>query len=197
MKSDGGPAGVARWRALLLGRAGLWAAAIWGFAEGTLFFIVPDMLLTLTALFGFRAAWRQAVLVVAGSLVAGALLFAWAAKTPESATRVVQAVPFVRPAMVDKVRADYTEAGATALLRGPLSGIPYKLYAVEAPGRVSLPVFLLVSVPARLERLVVGLLLFGVAGWWLRQRIAAAPGWAVTAHAVYWVAVYACYWATT
>lgn len=188
-------AGARDWRARLTGWPGSVLAFSWGLAEGTLFFVVPDVLLTLTALFGFRAAVKQTLLAVVGALVAGLLLFVWAANAP-AAARAVQAVPFVRPAMVEKVRADFTEAGAFALLRGPLSGIPYKLYAVEAPTFTSLPVFLLASVPARLERLATGLLLFGGVGWLLRRRIAAAPRLAVAGHAIYWLVIYGYYWST-
>ena len=182
------------WQARLTGWPGSVLAFSWGLAEGTLFFVVPDVLLTLTALFGFRAAVRQTLLAVAGALVAGLILFGWAAHSPAAAARTVQAVPFVRPAMVEKVRAGYAEAGALALLRGPLSGIPYKLYAVEAPACTSLPAFLLASGPARLERLAAGLLLFGAAGWLLRRRIDAAPRLAVAGHAIYWLAIYGYYW---
>ena len=188
------PQGVSRWRRHLTGPAGAAAALAWGFMEGMLFFIVPDVLLTLTALFDFKSAWRQTLLAVAGSLAAGAVLFTWAVHSPENAARVVTAVPFVRPAMVERVRSDLAEAGPYALLRGPLSGIPYKLYAVEAPAVMGLGAFLAISVPARLERLVTGLLLFGAAGWFFRRGIQAHPRRAAVGHMIYWIVVYACYW---
>lgn len=183
-----------RWLGRLLGASGLWLAFAWGWAEGTLFFVVPDLVLTATALFGFRRALRQTLLVVAGSLLAGAMMFLWARHDAPGARAAVMAVPFVKPAMAETVRNDYEWQGAAALLRGPLSGIPYKIYAVEAPAHVSLTAFLLASVPARLERLVSGLLLFGAAGRLLRGKIARYPGRALAAHAVYWVIAYAFYW---
>lgn len=182
------------WARRLVGRPGVIAAFVWGLAEGTFFFVVPDVLLTLTALFRFKAAIRQTGAAVVGALVAGAVLFAWAARAPSAARATVLAVPFVHPAMRDKVDADYAEAGAAGLLRGPLSGIPYKLYAVEAPGRVGPAAFLVVSIAARLERLASGVLLFGAAGWLLRRRIAAHPRGALLGHGLYWVALYAFYW---
>lgn len=188
------PAPSPAWRAWLVGRGGLWAAFGWGWAEGTLFFIMPDLIITLTALFSFRAAMRQTLAVVAGALVAGTMMFFWAANEPARAESAVLSVPFVRPAMVERVRADYAARGAMAPMLGPMSGIPYKLYAVEAPGRVGIGTFLLVSVPARLERLVSTLALFAVAGWIFRRSIAAHPNKAVVAHAVYWIAIYAVYW---
>jgi hypothetical protein len=180
-----------RW---LLGRGGLGAAFAWGIAEGSLFFIVPDVLLTLAALFSFRIALLQTSAVVAGALVAGAMMFAWALHFPEQAKTAVLAVPLVRPAMAEKVRDNFTTRGVVALLLGPASGIPYKLYAVEAPKHVSLPLFLLASIPARLERLLIGVLLFGAAGALFRARIARHPGRAAAAHAIYWVGAYTYYW---
>jgi hypothetical protein len=182
------------WRAWLTGRGGIATAGVWGFAEGTLFFIMPDLILTLTALFSFRAAVRQTCAVVLGALVAGTIMFTWAAQAPGRAHAAVLAVPFVRPAMAEKVRADYVAHGAIAPMLGPTSGIPYKLYAIEAPGRVGLGPFLLVTVPARLERLLLTLALFAVAGWIFRRGIARQPAWAVAGHVVYWSVIYAIYW---
>jgi hypothetical protein len=166
-------------------------------AEGTLFFVVPDVILTLTALFSFRAALRQTLAVLAGSLIAGALMFGWAARAPEPARATVMAVPFVRAAMAEEVRADLESYGAPALMRGPLSGIPYKLYAVEAPAHSGWLAFMALSVPARLARLVTGLLVFGAVGRWLRRPIAAHPRRAVLGWALYWIGIYAFYWTRT
>lgn len=191
---DGAARTVPRWRGLLTGRAGLRLALAWGWAEGTLFFLVPDLVLTLTAMFSFRQALRQTAAVLAGSLAAGAMMFTWARHDAPRAQAAVMAVPFVKPAMREKVRADFAAHGAWALVRGPLSGIPYKLYAVEAPAQVGLPAFLLASIPARLERLVSGLALFGAAGWLLRRKIAAHPRRTAALHAAYWAVVYGFYW---
>jgi hypothetical protein len=73
-------------------------------------------------------------------------------------------------------------------------GIPYKVYAVEAPEHSSLGPFLLVTIPARLWRLLVVWLGFAGAGIFLRKL-----GWASLApalHAFFWIGVYAIYWAT-
>ncbi len=182
------------WRDRLLGTPGLVIALIWGFAEGSLFFIVPDVLLCLTALFSLWRALTQTLMTVVGSLLAGCLLFAWASHDAPAAQRTVQAVPFVTPAMADQVVRDLDQHGARALLLGPFSGIPYKVYAVNAPGRVALPSFLVVTVPARLERLVGGVLLFAAIGWGLRRRGIVVERWGVALHAGYWSVVYLLYW---
>ena len=53
-------------------------AAFWGFAEATLFFIVPDVWLTaITVRLGRMAAFRAAAWTIAGALFGGALMYDW------------------------------------------------------------------------------------------------------------------------
>jgi hypothetical protein len=183
-----------RWRERLLGLPGLLAAGAWGFAEGCFFFVVPDVLLCLTALFSLRRALAQMAAVVAGALMAGGLLFAWAAHDSVTARSAVMAVPFVRPEMTTQVERDLDAHGAVGLLLGPFNGIPYKLYAVEAPGRTGIIPFLAASVPARIERLAGGILLFSALGWFLRRRRLDDVRWGVSIHAAYWIIIYVFYW---
>ena len=185
------PTGIAeavrRW---LLSRSGLWAAALWGFAEGTVFFLVPDIFLTATALFSVRRSLNQMAAALAGSLAAGALLYGFAVYGPAPAGSLVRSVPFVRETMFDKVDQDFRTSGVWALCKGPMSGVPYKVYAVKAPPYASWWPFLLVSIPARLERFVITWALFSLIGVFLRNRVAAALGF----HILYWIGIYAYYW---
>jgi membrane protein YqaA with SNARE-associated domain len=51
------------------------AAALWGFAEATLFFIVPDVLLSIIAVRrGRRPAWIAMAWTIAGAIAGGALM---------------------------------------------------------------------------------------------------------------------------
>lgn len=184
-----------RWYAALLGGPGLRLAWFWGFIEATLFFIVPDVLFTLTTLFSPRRGLAQLGLAVAGATVAGALMFGWAARAPAVARPTVAAVPFVGEKVILPAERRWNEAGTRALFENPLSGVPYKVYAVLAPAHVSLAEFLVVSVPMRAERMLVTWILFALLAWWLRhgdehrRRLIA-----VRAHAVFWTVVYAVYW---
>jgi membrane protein YqaA with SNARE-associated domain len=128
-------------------------ALTWGFAEATLFFIVPDVWLTWTALRNARAAGVACLWALTGTLIGGAAMYAWAALDAAAARAAVARVPGVGQVMVERVGEQVRSDGAAAVLAGPLTGTPYKLYAVQAgagglpPGR-----FLLASVPARLGR---------------------------------------------
>jgi membrane protein YqaA with SNARE-associated domain len=177
----------------ILGRPGLWAAAVWGFAEGTVFFLVPDILITFVAMFSARKSVQHTAAVLGGSLLAGALLFLLAASGQQWVVDTVKHVPFIRERMVDQTRADFERYGAGALLRGPSSGIPYKVYAVQAPRYTTLWMFLLFSIPARLERFIVAWAGFAMAGLWLRQH----PRFAIAVHALFWVVIYSWYWTRT
>ena len=73
----------------------LWLAFFWGLAEATLFFIVPDVLLTLVALFSFRRSARVLACILLGALAGGTIMFYFGAKDPAQAKAVVLRVPFV------------------------------------------------------------------------------------------------------
>jgi hypothetical protein len=179
---------------LLLRGPGLIISFLWGFAEGTLFFVIPDLLVTFTALFSLKQSLKQLGAVLAGSLLGGWLIFTLATRDYPATRRAVEGVPFVTPRMFEATRSSYEASGLWTLGQGPLSGIPYKVFAVEAPAHTSLLPFLMASIPGRLERMALPWVLFAGAGLWSKRRIAKQPLWAIAAHAVFWIAVYAYYW---
>ncbi|MEE8522744.1 MAG: hypothetical protein V3T72_02335 [Thermoanaerobaculia bacterium] len=144
------------------------AAALWGFAEATLFFIVPDVLLSFVALRRRRAALIACLFATAGALVGGALMFAWGSSDVAGAVAALDRVPAVSVEMVEQVESDLERQGLWALMVGPFRGTPYKIYAVEsAELEVSLGLFLAVSIPARLIRFV----LLSLIASWLSERL--------------------------
>jgi hypothetical protein len=163
-------------------------------AEGSFFFIVPDVLISWAALAGAKSGLRTLFSVTVGSIVAGALLYSWAAMAPMESRTAVAHVPFVAPRMFETVAHDYADVGVIAMLRGPSSGVPYKVYAVLAPPVTDLGTFAIVSVLARLERLGLTWLIFASLGWLFRKPIEDHAGLTAVALAVIWSAVYAFYW---
>lgn len=178
----------------LAGKPGIVLAFLWGLAEGTLFFVVPDVLLSLVAMLEPRKAWRHIVAATAGALLAGILLFGWASRDVVAARSVVARVPFVTTAMFTRVDESYRLRGIGAVFLGPLTGTPYKLYAVEAPAFVNELAFLAATVPARAERFVVVCLLFGVPAAWIRKKWKLSNGRFMLIHGAVWIAFYAFYW---
>lgn len=134
-------------------RAALTIAFAWGFAEATFFFIVPDVLLTLIACRAFRPSLKATVPALVGALTGGALMYAFGVHEPHTARVFLDHVPAIGPALITRVAGQMNEGGLTAVLLGPMKGIPYKIYAVEWGARgESLVAFLLISIPARYVR---------------------------------------------
>jgi len=182
---------VPRGAGWLLGKPGIAVALLWGFAEGTLFFILPDVPLSFVALFRPRRALLHIAAIVVGAVLAGTLMFTWSEHS-QSARRAVEHVPAVTPSMFVRAEQDLRDYGIWGTGLGPVRGIPYKVYAVEAPAHSSLWMFLLVTIPARLWRLVMVWLGFAGAGAILRRlgRVSIAPA----LHAIFWAVTYAIYW---
>ncbi len=130
-------------------------ALLWGFAEGTLFFFVPDVYLGAVGLVDRRRAFSACFYALAGSLLGGTLMYYWGTVNAPGALRVLDAVPAISPVMIETVRAQLVEYGALGVFAGPIGGVPYKIYAVQASGAgVGLVAFLLISIPARVIRFI-------------------------------------------
>jgi membrane protein YqaA with SNARE-associated domain len=167
------------------------AAFIWGVAEATLFFFVPDVVLSYIGLkCGVKDAARASVIAALGAAVGGAIMFLWSQSDPPAARAAVLAVPAISEFMFLNAGHGMFSNWLLATFLGPLSSTPFKVYAVLAPHfGVSLAPFALASIFARLPRfLVIGC---GVAliGRWLEPRFGRkALLWLLGAA---WIAFYA------
>lgn len=142
-------------------------AFLWGLAEATLFFIVPDVLLSLLALKDRRRAWMASGYAVAGALLGGALMYAWAVHDPAHVRSLLVSIPAITPELIEQVRQQLGDWGYASLFAGAFSGVPYKIYAAEA-GAAALPLagFLAVTIPARALRFMLVVALVD----WIAQR---------------------------
>jgi membrane protein YqaA with SNARE-associated domain len=171
-------------------------AHLWGFAEATLFFVVPDVLLSAIVLRSRSLALQATGWATLGALIGGTCLFVWGDRDPGEARRVLARVPAVSERMISQVRTEIAQQGGQALLQGPINGVPYKVYAVEAgAARLSPGLFLLISVPARLMRFVAVVLLADVVKRALERKAVGTAAQAVIL-GVAWLVFYAAYWAT-
>jgi len=128
-------------------------AFLWGLAEATLFFIVPDVLLSAVALRDRAMALRLCLWTLGGALVGGLAMYLWGRHELAQAGEVLAALPAIDAAMLARVGDDLERLGALATFLGPLSGTPYKIYAALAPeAGIPLAMFLAISIPARLIR---------------------------------------------
>ena len=186
-----------RWRHFADSRLAVAIALIWGFAEATLFFLVPDIWIGLLALGSPRAGLRAVALAVVGALLGGALMYGVGASQPAPETdRLLDAIPAISPVMIARVQEEMLQQGPSAMLYGPLQGTPYKIYAVSAgQQRQSLAQTLLWTIPARASRfLLVALILAGIGT--LARRCAMSPRWLLPIYFLAWVVFYCVYFRT-
>jgi hypothetical protein len=173
-----------------------WIGFLWGFSEATLFFIIPDLVLSWASLAGARDGIKILGAILAGAVVGGFCMYTWALWRPDSARSAVASVPFVRTKMFEKVQEDYRAHGVSGIFYTLGTGIPYKVYAVLAPS-VSAPVtFGLISIPARFERLALSWLIPTMLGLFLKRWIRNHRRLTTALWLGFWVVTYAIYWST-
>lgn len=169
------------------------AAALWGVAEATLFFVVPDVLVGWLVLRQPRrmpTAWLAACI---GGL-AGASLVHTAVSNGWDPDRVFRSLPGTQIGDIARVRAAIADDPTRAFALGSMSGVPLKIYVAEA-ARAGLPLrhtLLLVAVN-RGPRLGVSGLAAAAVGIATRHT---GPGLLATG-AIYWlgwIVFYAWYW---
>jgi membrane protein YqaA with SNARE-associated domain len=170
------------------------AAAAWGLAEATLFFIVPDVLLSWLAAFRPRLAWPAVVACLAGALAGGALMYLAAADAPGRMRALLEAVPAVSGALVSETGAALEADYGRKMLSAGFSGVPYKILAVESGAQAQgLAAFLGWSVLARLHRWVLVVLIARGVTSAVRARVANPDRFLWGLWAALWSIVYVVY----
>ena len=145
---------------------------LWGFAEATLFFVIPDVWITWVALHGLRNGLSACAWALAGALAGGALVYWWAHENQMWALAVFDRLPAISSELMLRAQGHVEQFGGLGLLLGGFSGVPYKLYAAMAESvGIGFSAFLLYTVPARGLRFVAFALLAWALARWLLPRI--------------------------
>lgn len=170
--------------------AALIVVAIWSAAEAAIFFLVADIPISWIAVRNGPRAAVMASIVAAIASVGGALaVLAWAGSDPNGVERTMASLPGIDLALVAEA-ADRYHKGPHAVLAGSFSGVPFKLFALEA-AKAKAVGFLLLAPLMRLPRFLAVALFAGtvsrvLARWMsVRQRVALL--------AVLWIAFYGFY----
>lgn len=133
--------------------AALTLVAIWSAAEAAIFFLVADIPISWIAVRkGARAAIIAAMVAAVASVAGTLLVLNWAGNDPAGATQVMAALPAIDADMVKEAAIRY-QHGPLAVLAGAFSGIPFKLFALEA-AKEGAANFLLLAPLLRLPRFV-------------------------------------------
>ncbi|NVK75623.1 MAG: hypothetical protein HWE24_19285 [Oceanospirillaceae bacterium] len=130
-------------------------ASIWGLLEATVFFIVPDVLLTYLASKRERPLMKAIIMTTLGAFVGGLIMHGLGHTNYGLSVQLLNQIPAIDETMIATVQSMLEELGLTALFLGPMLGIPFKIFAVEAAAASFNPIlFLLISIPARMLRFV-------------------------------------------
>jgi hypothetical protein len=169
------------------------AAAFWGVAEATLFFVVPDVLVGWLAL--RRPRWMLASWLAAtvGGIV-GAALVHTAVRKGWDPDPVYRALPGTQIGDIRRVRAAIADDSTRAFAMGAISGVPVKIYVAEA-ARAQLPLrrtLLLVAIN-RAPRIGVSGLVAAIVGT-ATPRTGLGSSATGAIYALGWVVFYAWYW---
>ena len=169
------------------------ATALWAAAEATVFFIVPDVLLTAAAIkFGIRRALLLSLLAAGVASFVGLGMWSWGAHDAVAARHVMLMVPAIGPDLLVRARGEVAHHWYIHLVTGAMTGVPYKLYAIEAGAAGIKPwLFVPVSFAARFSRFFLTVIAMGAGKQLLsmlnRER------WSYAAWAIAWFLVYATY----
>ena len=175
-------------------RASLLIAFVWGLAEATIFFIVPDVYLGFVALFHWRQGLVAALAAVLGAMLGGVLMYWLSITNPSSVHELLLHVPLIKAAMLNTVSEQMRAEGLFALVSGPLQGIPYKIYAVQAAEqRLPLLLFLLATIPARLERILPVALLGALLGVVFHKFVQRHAALVLSMYVLLWLGIYLLY----
>ena len=90
-----------------------------------------------------------------GALIGGLVLFFWSSTDQVTARHLLEGIPGINSGMINDVNQEIIDQGLVAILFGPLSGTPYKIYAVQAAGLgANIWMFMFISIFARLIRFI-------------------------------------------
>jgi membrane protein YqaA with SNARE-associated domain len=171
-------------------------AALWGIAEASFFFVVPDVLITFVVMrFGLRQGLSLCVAAALFAAVTGYFMWLWGAHDATAARRAMLMVPAIGPDLLARAHDEIVAGLPVKLVAGAMTGVPYKLYAVEAGARGIDPfLFLPMSFAARLLRFVLTAIAAAVG----REAVTCLgkPDWRYAIWGLAWLAIYGFYWTT-
>lgn len=169
-------------------------AFIWGLSEATVFFIVPDVIISLIALkYGMRQGLIACAASVIGAVLGGVAIFYWGASDIISARSFFDTLPAIAPSKIARASSEMSEQSfGFLMLKGSMTGVPFKLYASEAGAAgQSLLAFMLLTPLVRLPRFVIAATGAAIARRWAPALFQAHK---VKLLALFWVGFYALYW---
>lgn len=136
------------WSRFAAGRGGAGLIFAWAFGEATVWPVIPDLALAPLVAVNGRRPWGLLGAAVAGMAFGGTLTSLIASRDPDRATALLRRLPLVRLEWSGAARTRLAADPVRAFALQPWSGIPFKVWAVEAgrlgvAPRVAIPAFVL------------------------------------------------------
>lgn len=168
------------------------AAGLWGYAEATRFWLIPDILLVWIGLNRTKSIVPSVVAATIGATLGGAAMHQ---NAHEEHPRLTQ-IPGISDAMLEDAHERFASRGWGAVVRAPIDGIPYKVYATES-GVAGTPLAVLIAwTPvARAWRFLLTALAAGLIGAVFSRSVHRNEGGWLVATLCFWVVVYVRYFA--
>lgn len=167
-------------------------AFIWGFAEATFFFFIPDIYLTRIAITDGKRAYIACLIAAFAAVLGGLLMYGLATEYYASVKVFLSYIPAISMAFVDSVSRHVQQQPYLTLLLAPTKGIPYKIVASIFGGlKLNILAFIVVSYIARLLRFVITTTITIFARHGLAKIITTKSLYLV--HAIAWCLIYISY----
>jgi len=167
---------------------------IWGLADATFFFVVPDALLTHLALRDFRRALIAGLWATVGAVLGGtALWFAAREGHTQVLLNAFDWIPGISRDLIVRTAQSLHLNGLSALATGAAIGQPLKIYAVHAGAQnIALAPFLAVAAASLLARFSLTM----SAAWLLARALRNRPAaFLFRVHVYAWIGFYTSYFA--
>ncbi len=172
----------------------LLVAFIWGFSEAIWFFVIPDVFLTIIALFSFRKALLGIGFATLWAIIGGGILFWFGWLQPDSAQSFLLTVPLVSEKMIQVAQWHIDTLWYYSLFFWPSQWIPYKVYAALFSNmQLNMWNFLLVSIPARAYRMLTSVCMTAAIGYFLNRYKNSYSKYLPGIHAIVWINIYIAY----
>jgi hypothetical protein len=176
------------WAAVLIG-------GIWGAAEASFFFVVPDLWLGLVGLLAPRRAGAAFAATIAGAVVGAAVLFGVSRSAGAAVEAYQAALPGLSSDQLTRARTELADHGLGVMVGFPFQGYPLKVGVHEAAQLdVDLSQVAVFAILNRLARVGPFVLLTTVAGTVLTLWIHRREALVVTVYGTAWALFYGWYW---
>jgi hypothetical protein len=166
---------------------------LWGLAEATFFFIVPDVYLSFVLMFNMRSGMLAVCVSIIGSLFGAAVLYLLHTFSYDFA-RIFLITPGVTHKMIAFALPFFRDNLFLNLTSVPFSGIPFKLYVYSAAHN-SVPFLIIIiwAIAARIVRLSLPILFFIFIRKLIKKKIRSNPQFWIFLYIVAWSLFYVWY----